>query len=206
MSAERSYRRPGRPAAPPGPPGRPSPELVLGRPGPIRVFRALPDELVSLERRCEARRGSFKLPQSGRTRDLRDDWAAFLGEFDLDVVFTLTFSDDYARDHYIYSPTSALNDFERFLRDIDNAGDYLACAEPHFDRDVPHLHGLMESKDLPLVNLWREWFRTRGRARFEPPRSDACRYYCTKYALKERDPDVIRFRLTRRTRRDGGRR
>lgn len=200
----------GRQARPNGAPSGPRrPDPLGGSCSPasgLRTSRASEEQLSELDQRCKERRRPDPLPQRERMRDLRDDWAAFLGEFDLDVVFTLTFSDEYAEAHLLYCPTSALNSFERFLHDIGHIGQYLVCAEPHFDRDVPHLHGLMQSMGLPLNNLWREWFRTRGRGRFEPPRSDASRYYCTKYALKERDPDVIRFRLSRPTRRRGGRR
>jgi hypothetical protein len=195
----------GRPQAPLGP-RRPVSDSGNLPTNPVRVSVATPEELRLLELRLLGRRRPDPLPQRRWKSDLRDEWAGFLEGFGLDVVFTLTFTDDYARAHFVYSPTSALNDFERFLKLIDYQGQYLACAEPHFDRDVPHLHGLMESKGLPLVNFWREWFTTRGRARFEPPRSDASRYYCTKYALKERDSDLIRFRLQPKTRRAGGRR
>lgn len=191
----------GRPQAPGGP-HRPSPDLC----GPVRLSHATPEELAQLDQRGLARRRPEPLPLRASNRDLRDEWARFLCQFPLDVVFTLTFTDAYACAHCLYSPTSALNSFERFLADIGFKGQYFVCAEPHFDRDVPHLHGLMESKALPLRNLWRAWFDTRGRALFDPPRSDACRYYCTKYALKERDTDVIRFRLVAPSRRAGGRR
>jgi hypothetical protein len=131
----------------------------------------------------------------------RDAYAEWLGSFPLDTFFTLTYSDDYAKDHYVYSPTSALNDFERFLKAADFPGMFFAASEWHFDRDVPHLHGLLESRGLPLSNLWASWFTTRGRATFEPPRTDAAAYYCTKYALKDLAADSLRFRLERTMRR-----
>jgi len=125
----------------------------------------------------------------------RTEWGSFLTRFPLDTFFTCTFSDEYAVEHHVYSATSALNNFERFLRDAGVPGQYFVAAESHYCRDVPHLHGLLESRGLPLRNLWGAWFVTRGRSRFEPPRSDAARIYCTKYAVKDINADSLRFRL-----------
>ena len=161
----------------------------------VRVGRLDESELLDLSRRCQAR----ALPQ-GLRRPVREDavragWVEFLSRYPLDVFFTCTFSDQYAEAHKVYNNTSALNDFERWMKHAGLRNQYFVASEPHFCRAVPHLHGLMESRGLPLQNLWEGWFRTRGRGRFEAPRSDAASYYCSKYSLKEANPDTIRFRL-----------
>jgi len=124
-------------------------------------------------------------------------WAEFLGEFPLDTFFTLTYSDEYGDAHCVKSHTSALNDFERWLRELDIHPQYFVAAEPHFCRDIPHLHGLMASGGLDLSHYWASWFRTRGRGRFEEPRTDAVALYCSKYALKQANADTVRFHLER---------
>lgn len=154
-----------------------------------------PDEVCNLEARCALRRSSVPLPPAVSGAAVRAATAEWLASFRLDTFFTLTYADVYARDHYIYSPTSALNDFERFLKAADFPGQYFVAAEWHSCRDVPHLHGLLESRGLPLSNLWGAWFTTRGRCSFEPPRSDAAVFYCSKYTLKDSAADSLRFRL-----------
>lgn len=149
-------------------------------------------------------------------QDCRGEWAEFLGRYPLDVFFTCTFSDDYANEHYVYSHTSALNNFERFLNTLNYGGQFFVAAEGHRDRAVPHLHGLMQAATVQqsclrpdlelsagdaLTTLWGAWFAERGRCRFESPRSDAVNLYCVKYALKDRNADEVRFRLgTEKTR------
>lgn len=189
MSRKR-LREPLRTAPPTIPPG-----TLIGTVGRTSYIES--DELANLEARCEARRRPTSPPPAIAGSAIREATAEWLGSFPLDTFFTLTYADDYARDHYIYSPTSALNDFERFLKAADFPGMFFAASEWHFSRDVPHLHGLLESRGLPLHNLWAAWFTTRGRASFEPPRSDAAAYYCSKYSLKDADADSLRFRLER---------
>lgn len=135
-----------------------------------------------------------------KCRPLQEGWGEFLcrQEYKLDVFFTLTFSDDYAKEHFVYSPVSALNVFERWIAAMDFPGNYYVAAEPHWERDVPHLHGLLSSSGLRRKTLWADWFREKGRAKFEEPRSDAAFLYAAKYAAK-RDaaewPDSWRLRL-----------
>lgn len=135
--------------------------------------------------------------RGGHAQAVRDNWAAFLGSFPLDTFFTLTFSPEYAEKHFVYSHTSALNQFQRWVKEIGYPGQYFVASEEHFDRDTPHLHGLMQSLDVPLRNYWFDWFKDRGRAKLEPPRSDAAAIYCAKYCLKDRDSDSYRFDLKR---------
>jgi len=141
------------------------------------------------------RRSTRPPAQSLKSSALRDEWASFLGRFPLDTFFTCTYSDDYAKEHKLYALTSALNDFQRWVKGMGYDGQYFVAAESTCNRDVPHLHGLMESKGLPLTNLWSSWYNSRGRASFEPPRADAAKYYCTKYTLKESESDTIRMNL-----------
>lgn len=170
----------------------------------------------------ERRRRADALPQSMFLRDHRAEWCGFLSRFPLDSFFTCTFSDEYAAAHSVYSLTSALNNFERWVEEIAYPGQYFVAAEWHSERDVPHLHGLLDASaflpylalecDLPvpedwqpfvLRQLWCRWYATRGRARFEVPKGgSAVTYYCTKYALKEADADTVRFRLWKQTRRE----
>jgi len=144
---------------------------------------------------------------------LHEGYADFLSRFPFDVFFTCTFTESYASParmewdagkrelvncggHTIYSNTAALNNFERFLTDINFPGQYFVAAEPHFERDVPHLHGLMESCGLSLSSLWAAWFKSRGRANFSVPRSDAVNIYCAKYTIKTGQWDSVRFRMS----------
>jgi hypothetical protein len=169
---------------------------------PVTRRVASPDELASLLADSRRRATPAALPRSIQSTGVRDGYAEFLGRFPLDTFFTLTFTDAYAQEHFVYSPTSALNNLERWFKDIGYKGQWFAAAEPHFDRDVPHLHGLMESRGLPLATFWGEWFASRGRARFEDPRSDAATIYCSKYALKDYAGDSLRFDLRFRSRRE----
>jgi hypothetical protein len=178
-----------------------SPE-ELPRVMPVRRRILLPAEIASREAASRRQLIPTRLPASERDQSVQDGYAEFLGRFPLDVFFTCTFTDQYARDHFVYSPTSALNSLERWFKEIGYKGQWFAAAEPHFDRDVPHLHGLMESRGVPLKLFWGEWFRSRGRARFEPPRSDAAIVYCAKYTLKDYAADSLRFDLRFRSRRE----
>lgn len=163
---------------------------------PVLSRQASAEELEALASAAARASNIPPLPRSTAHAGLRDEWARFLGRFPLDTFFTLTFCDRYAAAHCVYSNTSALNNFERWVDDTGFPGQYFVAAEPHFDRDVPHLHGLLESRGLPLPNLWASWFAERGRGRLEPPRTDAAAYYCTKYLLKEANADTVRFRLS----------
>jgi hypothetical protein len=169
---------------------------------PVRRRVAGPDERARLQAAAGGPPAATNLPRAVRSTAVRDGYAEFLARFPLDVFFTLTFTDAYAQEHFVYSPTSALNNLERWFQDIGYKGQWFAAAEPHFDRDVPHLHGLMESRGLPLATFWGEWFASRGRARFEDPRSDAAAIYCSKYALKDYAGDSLRFDLRFRSRRE----
>lgn len=163
------------------------------RPEPIRRSELTVEELKAAGR---------VLTGGELSKVLQSEWAGFLGRFPLDTFFTLTYSDKYAAEHKLYAMTSALNDFERWIAEMDYPGQYFVAAEPHFDRDVPHLHGLLDSRGMPLSNFWASWFAKRGRAKVEVPRSDAARYYCSKYSMKEANPDTVRFRLWKQTRRE----
>jgi hypothetical protein len=170
---------------------------------PIRpVVRGIltPAELASREAAVGRRPVPDRPVRSVRSNQVIDGYAEFFARYPLDVMFGLTFSDEYARAHKIYTPTSALNNLERWFKEIGYTGQWFAAPEPHFFRDVPHLHGLMESRGVPLDLFWGEWFKERGRARFEPPRSDAAIVYCAKYALKDYKGDAFRFNLRFRTR------
>ena len=167
----------------------------LGSPGAVLVRPLMYDELGRLERAGQARSGPGRLPPSVRGKATQLGWVELMQRFELDTFFTMTFSDRYAVEHFIRTNTSALNNFERWVKNTGLPGNYFVAPEPHLCRDSPHLHGLLQAGSLPRRVLWADWFADRGRARLDPPRSDAAAIYCAKYAIKEGDSDGFRFRF-----------
>lgn len=130
-----------------------------------------------------------------RGLELHEAWSELLvARLPNAAFFTGTFSDDYAERHCIYSHESALNNAERWISKAVPTARYFLAAEDHWERDTPHLHGLVVAPNLPLRVLWESWFQSRGRCRFEVPRSEAAAAYCAKYALTD-SSDSYRFRL-----------
>jgi len=146
-------------------------------------------------------------PPRGRSQRgagaVRTGWADWLGEHRFDAFFTGTFSDEYARAHGIFSHKAALDDFERFARWQRLPGNYFAASEDHYQRTVPHLHGLIECRGLRTQHIETAWRNSRGIADVQQPRDrNATGLYCAKYSLKDHNADSVRFRvgLSRRAR------
>lgn len=138
-------------------------------------------------------------------------WVDLLGQYEWPCFFTGTYSDEKLQKRYgkraeyvMRSPTSVLNDFERFKYGTTIRGRHFVAAEPTWYRGVYHLHGLMDAPPELFRSMWREWFRTRGSCRFETPKDGvSVTGYVSKYVLKQLDPDDYRFQFSRR---DGCRR
>jgi hypothetical protein len=163
--------------------------------GPVRRCHVDADAIADLTERGMRRRRPDPLPRSVAGVASQLGWVELMQRFELDTFFTMTFSDQYADDHYIRTNTSALNNFERWVKHTSLPGNYFVAPEPHLCRDSPHLHGLLQAGSMPRRVLWADWFSERGRARLDPPRSDAAATYCAKYAIKEGDTDGFRFRF-----------
>lgn len=119
----------------------------------------------------------------------------WLSGYGLDVLGTVTFSDDYAERFGIHSLQSAMRDVRRGLAQVPMKRNtrkgfpfcYVLTGEWHpSGRQVPHVHVALESGSMPVdrvcTELWTYFFATRGRSRFEPMR-DTSR--ATLYGLKD---------------------
>lgn len=138
----------------------------------------------------------------------------------LDLMGVVTFSDQYADSHGIYSIASAVRDVWRGLSEIRmHSGKgykvgypfkFVLAGEMHrTGRTVPHVHVALESHGVPAGKLCAELFTyflfTRGRCRFEPMRDvDLATLYGLKDTVKasKSDPSAIAARLWYPRRRD----
>jgi len=170
-------------------------DLLASQGGPVSRLHLDVDAIAGLAERGLRRRRPDPLPRSVGGVASQLGWVELMQRFELDTFFTMTFSDEYAGDHYIRTNTSALNNFERWVKNTGLPGNYFVAPEPHLCRDSPHLHGLLQAGSMPRRVLWADWFAERGRARLDAPRSDAAATYCAKYAVKEGDTDGFRFRF-----------
>lgn len=142
------------------------------------------------------------------------EWLSCQG---LDLFGAVSFTDEYAARHGIYSLSRALDDVWVGLNDVPMKrgrikgfpGKFVLAGEWHpSGRSVPHVHLALESGSAPgdavCNDLWRYFFHTRGRSRFEPMRDQNV---ATLYALKDsvkastKDADSVRFRMWRPKRR-----
>ena len=193
--------------------------LVLPR-GTVCVYPAGDDDL---ERVAEgsARRGvqagallSRKVKRSARDERQLSELCTWLHGYSIDIIGTVTFSDAYASEHGIYSLPRALDDVADGLRSasLDRGrhtgfrGRYVLAGEWHrTGRTVPHIHLALDSMGVADIErlcteLWRHFFASRGRSRFEPMRdADVATLYGLKDTVKasEHDPDCIRLKLGR---------
>jgi len=154
---------------------------------------------------------SRKVKRSAAEAAQLEGFCQWLGSEGLDLFGSVSYSEDYATRHRIYSLGRALDDVWRGLTDMPIhggrhtgfRGKFVLTGEWHpSGRNVPHVHLALESGGAPQQavcdDLWRYFFRTRGRSRFEPMRDVET---ATLYALKDsvkasvRDADSVRFRL-----------
>lgn len=159
-------------------------------------------------------RGKLSVSES---RDLtpRSAWIAWLEPYFADndsAYFTGTYNDVYGLSHGLMLVRNVQKDFERFC-EWARIGDrdYVCGVEPHRERDILHLHAVIEGpfnepQRRMLQSEWdsRSWTcelngvvmkAPRGFARVLPV-LDRCESYVTKYALKN-DSDAFAFKLSR---------
>lgn len=118
-----------------------------------------------------------------------DQWATFISSsFPACRDFaTFTYSDDAARRCSVFTAESAQRDFRNFLRVAGWRGSYFCAVEDHKDRNIPHLHALMQGSEVRR-RLWGEWFASRGRCSIQPVKDEErVRLYVAKYVLKDDD-------------------
>lgn len=136
------------------------------------------------------------------------EWLAAEG---LDLFGVVSFSDDYAARYGIYSLKRGLDDVWAGLNQVPLRrgqrvgfrGKYVLAGEWHpSGRLVPHVHLALESAGCPpekvCGELYRYFYGSRGRSRFEPMRDvDTATLYALKDTVKAsaRDADCVRFRL-----------
>lgn len=193
--------------------------LMLPR-GTVVSYQGTADELVALELESErrgVRAGASEARRVKRsTRDERQLHALckWLSDLNLDTIGSVTFSDDYAKGHGVYSLARALSDVYQGLHEVSMnrgkihgyRGRYVLAGEWHpSGRSIPHVHLALDSMGVHdherlCRELWDYFAHTRGRSRFEPMRdADEATLYGLKDTMKasERDPDCIVFKLNR---------
>lgn len=157
---------------------------------------------------------SRKIRRSARDESQLQALCEWLHGYQLDILGTVTYSDDYAESHGIRSLAHALADVDRGLREMwmrnhsirGYRGRYVLAGEWHpSGRKVPHVHlaldsmGVVDSEKV-CGDLFRYFKSTRGRCRFEPMRDATT---ATLYGLKdtikasEHEPDTILLKLNR---------
>jgi len=134
-----------------------------------------------VERRTRGLRDEFVVPTRKGVINAYADW---LQEFPLSSFVTFTWSDEQARNKYIYTDRAAVKDILWFLdHELRYAGQYFGVIEDTEHRGVPHGHVLMQD-GLDWNQVWWLWKRTRGFFCSRPAESGAF-YYCAKYIIKD---------------------
>lgn len=197
--------------------------------GTIALSQVTDDDLARLDAGSIRRRGTAFMDSPPTPRPVADEQqlqalCEWLHGHGLDLMGVVTFSDDYADRYGIHSLKRAMQDVWRGLHDIPmGKGDNVRCGYPwkfvlagehhRTGRSVPHVHVALESHGAPVSKLCFElydyFYRTRGRARFEPMRDvDSATLYGLKDSVKasKHDPDAFAARLwhPRRRRRFSG--
>ena len=188
-------------------------------PGSVSVSTASEADLARLDA-GSARRGSIH-PRPRRAFSEEQQLQALCEwlhlEHHLSLIGVVTFSDEYAARHNIYSFQRALDDVWVGLRDVEVKGKrgfpwkFVLAAEHHRTaRTVPHVHLALEcasyNHELVCTDLWRYFYNTRGRSRFEPMRDVSA---ATLYGLKDTvksskvDDSAVALRLWHPKRRSG---
>lgn len=188
--------------------------------GMMLTSAATPDDYGRLAEGSE-RRGvqaagllARRVKRSARDEAQLQAICEWLDGYQLDIIGSVSFSDAYAASHGVYSLSRALEDVWQGLHEIPMVrgtirgyrGRYVLAGEWHpSGRNVPHVHLALDSMGVAdsskvCTDLWRYFYGSRGRSRFEPMR-DANK--STLYGLKdtvkasEKDPDCIRLKLSR---------
>lgn len=155
-----------------------------------------------------------KVKRSARDAAQLQALCEWLHGYELDILGTVTYSEEYAERRGIRTLAAALRDVAEGLREVPMVrrsirgyrGRYVLAGEWHpSGRKVPHVHLALDSMgvvDAEKVcgDLFRYFKSTRGRARFQPMRDATV---ATLYGLKdtikasEHDPDSILLKLNR---------
>jgi len=187
--------------------------------GTLVTYQATPEELLDVEA-ASIRRGVREWEFEARhirrddlERRSLEEFCTWLHSFGLDLIGTVTYSDEYAERHGIYSIRAAIRDTVNGLRSVKLRGGtisgfrgrYVACGEWHpSGRLVPHVHLALESNGAPhqmLVELGRYFDYSRGRSRFEKMRDvEIATLYGLKDTIKHgsKDPETLELRLRHR--------
>jgi hypothetical protein len=156
----------------------------------------------------------FRVKRSARDEGQLGALCEWLHSYEIDLIGTVSFSPAYAESHGIFSLKRALADVALGLREIPMVrgtikgyrGRYVLAGEWHpSGRNVPHVHLALDSMGVAdpekvCGELFRYFFSTRGRSRFEPMRDcDSATLYGLKDTVKasEHDPDSIYLKLGR---------
>lgn len=189
--------------------------------GAVAVSQATQADLDRLDA-GHARRGLGPRPQPRRPAHEEAQLQAlceWLNGHGLNTIGVVTFSDDYASRHGVFSIRRGVQDvWDGLYRGIPMGEKFgypwkfvLAGENHRTGRLVPHVHLALEVPDhcdqsQVCYRLWDYFFRTRGRSRFEPMRDvDTATLYGLKDTVKQssNDPHAFAARLWHPHRRSG---
>lgn len=163
--------------------------VQLPPPRPVELSWLSPEQVDQLRDEArEARAASAAARVPARRDPVRDAWVAMLLPYFADTescFFTGTYSDGYGFPHGLVSARNALRDWRRFLHahELDR-GIWVVAAEPHQERPIWHLHGLLKGLDAAArAEVAAAWQESRGWAQ-AAPLHDGGVAYATKYAVK----------------------
>lgn len=192
--------------------------LLLPR-GSVVVDKLDEGQLEALQERCDARgvlaasKAARLVKRSAAEERQLQAFCEWLKAEGLNIFGAVTFTDDYAERYGIYSLNAGLNDVWRGLSNVPMKngrragfrGKFIISGEWHpSGRRVPHVHLALECGSAPMdkvcQELWRYFYGSRGRSRFEPMRDqDVATLYALKDSVKAsaHDADSVRFRMWR---------
>ena len=173
--------------------------------GSVAVSHLTDEDLERLDA-GRVRRGLGNRPQPRRSASDEERLQAlceWLHDHGLNTIGVVTFSDEYAARHSIYSLNRALDDVWAGMVQARFPWKFVLAGEFHrTGRTVPHVHVALEipphAQPRVCSELWRYFFATRGRSRFEPMRDvNAATLYGLKDTVKDAaaDTSTTRFRL-----------
>jgi hypothetical protein len=112
------------------------------------------------------------------------EFAAQLARFRLNTYVTLTWSDEAAERMHVAGASSAVRAFKQFMRDM-GVRQFFVAVEGHKNREVPHVHAVVQYHGQ-RTDMWKRWWElTKSMAKVLPV-EDGCLSYVTKYIMKDR--------------------